>query len=273
MSTLFCFGLGFSARALGRRLLHKGWTVVGTARRAESLDKLRAQGFDAVLFTGEAPGPDVAARLAEATHVVVSVPPGEAGDPVLRHHGNDVAGAPALAWIGYLSTVGVYGDRRGGWVDETAEPAPGSARSKRRVSAEQAWAAFGARTGKAVPIFRLAGIYGPGRSAIDNLRRGTARRIAKPGQVFNRIHVKDIATVLEASMARPDAGAVYNVTDDEPAPPQDVVAYAAELLGVDPPPEVPFDEAELSPMGRSFFEENKRVANGRLALELGVRLA
>lgn len=273
MSTLFCFGLGFSARALGRRLLDQGWTVAGTTRGAEAAEALGVQGFEAVPFTGEAPGPEVAARLGEATHALISVPPGEDGDPVLRHHGRDLAAAPDLAWIGYLSTIGVYGDRGGGWVDERAEPAPRSARSRRRVAAERSWTEFGEHTGKAVQIFRLAGIYGPGRSAIDNLRRGTARRIARPGQVFNRIHVEDIAAVLEASMARPNPGAVYNVTDDQPAPPQDVVAYAAALLGVDAPPELSLEQAELSPMGRSFYEENKRVANARIARELGVRLA
>lgn len=273
MSALFCFGLGFSARALARRLLAKGWAATGTARSEDKLEALRGQGFGAVLFDGEAPGPEVPAALDAASHVVVSAPPGEAGDPVLRHHGDDLAAAPSVGWIGYLSTVGVYGDHQGQWIDETAPLNPKSERSKRRVAAERAWLDFGARSGKPVQIFRLAGIYGPGRSAIDNLRQGRARRINKPGQVFNRIHVEDIATVLEASIARPNAGAIYNVTDDLPAPPQDVVAYGAELMGVAAPPEVSFEEADLSPMGRSFYGENKRVSNARIASELGVRLA
>lgn len=273
MSTLFCFGMGYSALALGRRLLTAGWKVTGTARSEERLEALRAQGFGAVHFSGEAPGPDLPAELGAATHVVVSVAPGEAGDPVLRHHGDDLAAAPSVAWIAYLSTVGVYGDHQGAWVDEDARLNPRSDRSKRRVAAELAWADFGARSGKPVQIFRLAGIYGPGRSAIDNLRRGTARRINKPGQVFNRIHVEDIASVLEASIARPNAGAIYNVADDLPAPPQDVVAYGAELLGVSAPPEVAFEDADLSPMGRSFYGENKRVRNARIKFELGARLA
>ncbi|MCG8563351.1 MAG: SDR family oxidoreductase [Hyphomicrobiales bacterium] len=273
MSALFCFGLGFSARALARRLLNNGWAATGTARSEDKLEALRGQGFGAVLFDGEAPGPEVPAALNAASHVVVSTPPGEAGDPVLRHHGDDLAAASSVGWIGYLSTVGVYGDHQGQWIDETAPLNPKSERSKRRVAAERAWLDFGARSGKPVQIFRLAGIYGPGRSAIDNLRQGRARRINKPGQVFNRIHVEDIATVLEASIARPNAGAIYNVTDDLPAPPQDVVAYGAELMGVPAPPEVSFEEADLSPMGRSFYGENKRVSNARIASELGVRLA
>ena len=215
----------------------------------------------------------IARDLASSDAVLVSIPPGAAGDPVLAAFGETIAAAPHLRWIGYLSTIGVYGDHAGGWVDEATPPRPVSARSRERVAAEEAWASLGRASGKAVQVFRLAGIYGPGRSALDKLADGTAKRLVKPGQVFNRIHVDDIAAVLAASLDRPRAGAIYNVTDDEPAAAQDVVAHAAELAGVPPPPEIPFEEAELTPMARSFYGENKRVRNALIRDELGVRLA
>ncbi len=191
---------------------------------------------------------------------------------MLAHYRAAIARLSSLAWIGYLSTVGVYGDQQGNWVDETTRTLPNSARTEARVEAEQAWLAFGAEIGVPVHVFRLAGIYGPGRSVFDKLRDGTARRVKKDGQVFSRIHVEDIAGVLEASIARPRAGAIYNVADDEPAAPGDVVAYAAELIGVSPPPEVPFEEADLTPMARSFYEGSRRIANTRIKSELGVEL-
>lgn len=273
MTSLFCFGLGYSAAALARRLAAKGWRVAGTARSPEAVERLAAQGFDATLFSGQEPGPQVPEMLAAASHVLVSAAPDEAGDPVLHHHEADLANAANIGWIGYLSTVGVYGGHDGAWIDESAELRPKSTRSVRRVAAEQAWLDFAARSEQTVQIFRLSGIYGPGRSTIDKLRRGQARRIVKPGQVFNRIHVEDIAGALEASIAQPNPGAIYNVTDDEPAPPQDVVAYGAELLDMKPPPDIPFEEADLSPMGRSFYGENKRVSNARLKQELGYAFA
>ncbi len=235
----------------------------------------RASRSDAVatihLFPGEEDA--IARDLAASDAVLVSVPPGAFGDPVLATFRDALASAPRLRWIGYLSTIGVYGDHGGRWVDEATQPRPVSARSRERVTAEDAWLALGRDSGKAVQVFRLAGIYGPGRSAFDKLADGTAKRLVKPGQVFNRIHVDDIATVLAASLDRQRAGAVYNVTDDEPAPPQDVVACAAQLAGVPPPPEVPFERAELTPMARSFYGENKRVRNALIRDELGVRLA
>jgi nucleoside-diphosphate-sugar epimerase len=191
---------------------------------------------------------------------------------VLRHFAEDIAALPDLAWIGYLSTVGVYGDHKGAWVDENSATLPIHERSLRRLEAERAWLAFGAETGRRVEIFRLSGIYGPGRSVIDNLRAGTARRIAKPGQVFNRIHVDDIAGVLTAAIDKATGHAVYNVSDDEPAPPEDVVAYAAELLGLPVPPAIPFDEAGLGGMAASFWAESKRVRNWRIRRELGIEL-
>ncbi len=224
------------------------------------------------LFDRGRPLDDPAAALDGATHLLGSVPPDGEGDAVLDHHAADIAGLRGLAWAGYLSTTGVYGNRDGGWVDETSELRPTGPRQRRRAEAEARWLALWREHGVPVHVFRLAGIYGPGRSALEAVRAGTARRVHKPGQVFSRIHVDDIVAVLRASMARPHPGAVYNVCDDEPAPPEDVIAYAAELLGVAPPPLVPFEEAELSPMARSFYADNKRVRNERIKAELGVRL-
>jgi nucleoside-diphosphate-sugar epimerase len=202
------------------------------------------------------------------THVLTSIAPTDAGDPVLLNAAEILAKAPDLHWVGYLSTTGVYGDQGGGWVDETTPPAPGTARGKARLDAEKAWK----NTGLPVHVFRLAGIYGPGRGPFEKVLNGTARRIIKPGQVFSRIHVDDIAQVLEASINRPDPGRVYNLCDDDPAPPQDVLAHAAALLGMPPPPEVAFDDADLSRMARSFYAESKRVRNDRIKQELGVEL-
>jgi nucleoside-diphosphate-sugar epimerase len=206
------------------------------------------------------------------THVLISVPPDELGDPVFERHGDAIAALPGLAWLGYLSTTGVYGDRDGGWVDENSELRPNGARGRRRAAAEAAWLGLWRGCGVPVHVFRLAGIYGPGRSPFDALRAGTARRIDKPGHPFSRIHVDDLASVLIASIDRPRPGAVYNVCDDEPASSIDVVAHAARLLGMPAPPLVPFDLAELSPMARSFYADNKRVSNALIKAELGVRL-
>jgi nucleoside-diphosphate-sugar epimerase len=270
---LLCIGLGYTAEALARRVAPLGWHIAGTARSADALARISTLGYDAIPFDGTAPSPAMAEAIAEATHVVISAAPDEAGDPTLRCHGDDLARAPNLAWIGYLSTIGVYGNADGPWVDETTPPNPGSARTRRRVAAEGTWLTFGKEHGKKIQVFRLGGIYGPGRSAIDDLCEGTARRIVKPGQVFNRIHVDDIAAVLEAAASGRGAHALYDVTDGNPSPPQDVVAFAAELLGLPPPPELPFEEAGLSPMGLSFYAENRRVKSRRIVDDLGVRLA
>lgn len=273
MIDLFCFGLGFSAKALARRLAGRGdIRITGTSRSSDGAARIASEGHTGLVFDGLGPSAEVCRALETTTHVVVSVSPDEAGDPVLAHHAANLAGAPRLKWIGYLSTVGVYGDQDGRWVDETTPVNPSSQRSKRRAVAEDAWLAFGAETGKRVQVFRLAGIYGPGRSAIDNLRAGTARRIVKPGQIFNRIHADDIALVLEAAMNGRGSFNIYNVSDNEPAPPQDVVAFAAGLMGIPPPPEIAFEDANLSPMGRSFYSERKRVANTRIREDLGVEL-
>jgi nucleoside-diphosphate-sugar epimerase len=250
---LLCFGLGYTARALVRRLGPE-WMVIHTTRRDGALS-LPNTAFEGV------------------THILISIPPGELGDPVLDLHGGDIAALSALEWLGYLSTTGVYGTRDGGWVDETSELRPTSARGARRVTAETGWLELWQTRGVPVHVFRLAGIYGPGRSAFDALRAGTARRIDVPGQMFSRIHVDDIAGVLLASIARPRPAAIYNVCDDEPAAQEEVVAYAAELLGLDPPPLVPPAAAELSPMAKSFYTDNKRVSNALIKTELGVTLA
>jgi len=232
---------------------------------------LREFGFSAVLFDRKRPVD--ATALNGATHLLVSVPPDAAGDPVLAQHGGDIGTlAGQLSWLGYLSTTGVYGDRGGGWVDETAQLLPTGERGRRRFTAEQGWLQLWRDRGAPVHIFRLAAIYGPGRSALDALRAGTAKRIDKPGQVFSRIHVEDLANVLIASMERPRPGAVYNVCDDDPAPPAAIVTHAAELLGIEPPPLVPLEAAGLSPMARSFYDDNKRVANRLIKTELGVTL-
>ena len=264
---LLSFGHGYSARALAARLIPRGWRVIGTTRSAGKTETLRAEGVEPLIWPGEDPEP----ALRQATHLLSSVAPGAEGDPVLAACGAAIAArAPALGWAGYLSTTGVYGDREGGWVDEDAPLDPATERGRRRVAAEAAWQRLAAESGLPLHIFRLAGIYGPGRGPFAKVQAGDARRIVKPGQVFSRIHVDDIARVLEASIDRPRPGAVYNVCDDEAAPPQDVLAHAANLLGLPPPPEVAFEDAELSPMARSFYAESKRVSNRRMREELGV---
>ena len=266
---LFCFGYGYSADALARRLSPRDLAVAGTRTNLTTPPDLEVV---LAAYRGDNPSPEVRALLPGTTHLLVSIPPDLEGDAVLRHYREDIAALPDLAWVGYLSTVGVYGDCKGAWVDEDAPTRPISERSLRRVQAEQAWLDFGKEAGRRVEVFRLSGIYGPGRSIVDNLRAGTARRIVKPGQVFNRIHVDDIARVLAAAIDKETAHRVYNVSDDEPAPPEDVVAYAAELLGLPIPPPVTFEEAGLSGMAASFWAETKRVKNERIRRELGVDL-
>lgn len=267
---LLSLGHGYSARALDRLLIPAGWTVIGTTRSTESAAVLARRGVRTLIW----PGDDLGPALAAASHLLISVAPDGAGDPVLAAlDGAIAAAAPHFDWVGYLSTTGVYGDHQGGWVDETTPLAPSTARGRARVAAEAAWQALAARTGLPLHIFRLAGIYGPGRGPFEKVKNGSARRIIKPGQYFSRIHVADIARVLAASIARPAAGAIYNVADDDPAPPQDVLSHAAALLGLPPPPEVAFDVAAMSPMARSFYAESKRVRADRIRHELGVKLA
>ncbi|MEZ5899247.1 MAG: SDR family oxidoreductase [Hyphomicrobiaceae bacterium] len=274
MSHLFCFGLGYSAQRIAARLASRGWKISGTTTSQDRIATLKSAGYSAVLFDGENPSSEVADLLSTASHILLSIPPGANGDPALIHHGADIAASKSVEWIGYFSTVGVYGDAAGGWVSEDNEARPKSDRGKRRLAAEQSWQALGQLSGKRVDVFRLPGIYGPGRSAIEDVLGGTARRLVKPGQVFNRIHVEDIAGAVIAAIDKTSAsGQIYNVTDDEPGPPQDVVVYAATLLGRTPPPEIDFDTADLSPMARSFYSESKRVSNARMKRDLLPRLA
>ena len=267
---LFCFGLGYTARVLARRLTAEGWIVGGTCRTQDKATALRAAGFAVEVFDRDHPLPREA--LDWVTHLLVSVPPDAAGDPALAKHSEDITRIRGLTWLGYLSTTSVYGDRGGDWVNESAELSPTGERGRRRVAAEAGWLELWRRRDLPVHIFRLAGIYGPGRSPFAALRAGTAKRIDKPGQVFSRIHVDDLACVLAGSIRRPRPGAVYNVCDDAPAAPEAVVAFAAALLGVPAPPLEPFQSAGLSPMARSFYDDNKRVSNRLIKSELGVTL-
>lgn len=263
---LFSFGHGYSSQALARLLIPQGWTIYGTTRSAEKAEAIRATGVIPVPF----PGSGVPDGLDRATHLLTSAAPNESGDPVLAELRPEITAlAPRLKWAGYLSTTGVYGHHGGEWVDESAPLDPATERGRRRVLAEAEWQAI---PGLPLHIFRLAGIYGPGRGPFAKVKAGTARRIVKPGQVFSRTHVEDIAQVLAASIARPNPGAIYNVCDDEPAAPQDVIAHAAELLCVPLPPEVSYDDADMTPMARSFYAESKRVRNQRIKEELGVKL-
>jgi nucleoside-diphosphate-sugar epimerase len=260
---VFIFGAGYSGKAFARANKGGAAKIFGTTRSHEKFDVLGQAGIAALLFDGALTG-EISDALRKTTHLVISIAPDEGGDPVLNAiRKTIIADMPALEWIAYLSTVGVYGDHGGGWVDETAECKPVSKRSMMRVAAEQEWLKLGEDTGRPMAILRLSGIYGPGRNAFVNLANGTARRLVKPEQVFNRIHCDDIAGALW-HLADGNLGGIFNITDDLPAPPQDVVTYAASLMGVTPPPEIPFDGAELSPMARSFYGENKRVANAAI---------
>lgn len=269
---LFVCGIGYTAA----HYLRHGRAfdeASGTVRTAEKAADLARAGQRALVFDGTRSDDAVAAELAAADLLLVSVQPDATGDPVLGAYADAIAGSPSLRRIVYLSTIGVFGDHGGAWIDEWTAPEPQSERGRVRLAVEQAWLELGVRTGKAVHVLRLAGIYGPGRNALDDLRTGEARRIVKPGQVFNRIHVGDIVRSIDAAFAYDGPGAAWNVTDDEPAPAPDVVAFAARLMGVEPPPPVPFATAELSPMARSFYAANRRVSNQALRTRLGVRLA
>lgn len=266
---LLIFGFGYSARALLALLRPTPGSVRVTTRSSAKAATLAGEGLVARVF----PGTDMTQDIAWASHILITAGPEHGQDPVLAHVRDAiVAHAGQIDWVGYLSTTGVYGDHGGGWVNETTPLQPSTDRGRARLAAENAWLGLLRDHGLPVHVFRLAGIYGPGRAPFDKLRDGTAQRIIKPGQVFSRIHVEDIAQVLIASMARPHPGGIYNLSDDEPAPPQDVMAHAAALLGMDPPPDIPFDQAQLGPMAASFYAESKRVDNQRIKHDLGVRL-
>jgi len=266
---LFIFGVGFSGLEIARLARAAGWTVAGTVTTPDKAERLAAEGIETHLFDGTKPLPGAA--LARTTHVLSSVPPQPTGDPVLDKCADLLRDA---RWLGYLSTTGVYGDTGGAWVDESAPTHPQQPRSVARLAAERAWQALGLDAGAIVDIFRLPGIYGPGRSALDQVREGRARRIDKPGQCFSRIHVADIAATVLAAMTRPSPGAIYNVADDLPAPTKDIVAYACELLGVPVPPAIPWEQAApaMGEMARSFYAESRRARNDRIKDVLGVRL-
>lgn len=278
MPSLLCIGLGYCAQHYVAEFGARFDRIVGTTRTAESAAAMRARSFggrqtEVLSFNGEQVTPELIATVRDADALLISAAPDERGDPVLAALGDALAHASKLRSIVYLSTIGVYGDRGGEWVDETSEARPISSRSRQRLAAEQAWQALGAQRGIPVAILRLAGIYGPGRNALINVARGNTRRIDKPGQVFNRIHVADIAQAIEAAFAH-SADGIFNLADDEPGPPGEPLAFAANLLGITPPPEIPYAEAAktMSPMALSFYGESKRVRNACLKNVLGVRL-
>lgn len=270
---LFCFGYGYSCSYLGYALMQiGGWAVAGTTRDPEKKAFMTDHGVKAYIFDYDKPLHDARLFLDGVTHLLVSTPPRDDGDPTFLMNAEEILQIPTLQWIGYLSSTCVYGDRGGDWVDERAELRPSSQRGTRRAIAEEQWLSLFEQHGLPVHIFRLAGIYGPGRSALDSVRTGVARRVEKPGHAFNRTHVEDIVNVLRKSMDHPAPGAIYNVCDDMPAPSHDVIAYACDLLGVEKPPLIPFEKANLAPIACSFYNDNKRIKNERIKQELGVEL-
>jgi len=276
MTMLLCFGLGYAAEHYVGRYGDRYERIIGTVRGAERAVVLNthfAGRVKALLFDGKSSMPELVRAIADADAALISIPQGERGDPVLRVFADDFKHARRLRTIVYLSTVGVYGDRGGEWVDEEMEAAPHTARARERLAAEKAWQDLGARHGIPIAVLRLAGIYGPDRNALTQITRGEARRIVKPGQVFNRVHVDDIAQAIDAAFARKASG-IFNVADDEPAPPGDPLVFAAQLLGRAPPPEIPFEDAapSLSPLALSFWQDCRRVKNDKLKRELGVTL-
>lgn len=270
---LFCFGYGYSCDWLGYALARQGgWQMAGTTRDNEKRRHMKQHGIRAFLFDFDHPLEDPLLFLRDTTHLLISTPPDDEGDPAFRLHAEDILQLKSLQWVGYLSSTAVYGDRDGAWVDENSERRPSSKRGSRRLKAEEQWLGLFRRKGLPVHIFRLAGIYGPGRSALDSVRAGVARRINKPGHAFSRIHVEDIVQALIASMAQPNPGQAYNLADDRAAPSYEVIALACELLGLTPPPLIPYEEADLAPITRSFYGDNKRIRNERIKTELGVAL-
>ena len=270
---LFCFGYGYVAGFLAERLIPHGWKISGTTTDPEKRDYLEGLGIQASLFDGMTPVMDHNASLFNATHLLISVPPGNNGDPVVSLHAIDILEKmPKLEWIGYLSATSVYGNQDGKWIDEQTPVAPASRRGSLRVRAEEDWLSLFRSDHIPLHIFRLAGIYGPGRSALESVRSGLAKRIDKPGHVFNRIHVEDIVQVLIASINKPNPGSIYNLADDVPSTSHEVISFACDLLGITPPPLVKYDQEELAPIVRSFYKDNKRIRNDKIKSELGVNL-
>lgn len=270
---IFCFGYGYCCDYLGHILKDQGnWDVGGTTRDPEKQQLLQQRGINAYLFSRDKPLPDLRYTLEGTTHLLLSIPPGDDGDPVFLAHGHELAQIESIEWVGYLSTTGVYGDRQGGWVDENAEISPTSKRGSRRAKAEEQWFSLYQQFDFPLDVFRLSGIYGPGRSALDSVRAGVARRIHKPGHAFNRIHVDDIIQTILTSMRRPVPGQAYNLADDKPSPSHEVISYACELLDIEPPPLIPFEQADMAPIARSFYKDNKRISNKKIKDQLGVDL-
>ena len=271
---VFFFGMGYSSLATARSIhdiIDSDVPIAGTTRTEEGIERLADSPYRLHLFDGVTAGVTLRPDLHKATHVVLSIPPNDSGDPALNLHRHDLDAAPDLQWLCYFSTVGVYGDFGGAWVDESAPTRPVNRRSQQRVEVEQLWRDYAAARGVPLLILRLAGIYGPGRSSFDKLREGTARRIVKEGQVFNRIHVYDIGGITTLAAQR-KLGGTFNLSDDQPAPPQDLVEYAARLMGLPVPPAIPFEAAQMTEMARSFYSDNKRVSHAAIKAALGTTL-
>lgn len=272
-NSLFCFGYGYCCDYLGLNLQKSdNWRVAGTTRDKSKRELMKERGIKSYLFDYQKPLVDPQLFLRDVTHILISTPPSDMGDPTFLMHAEDILNAPNLKWVGYLSSTAVYGNRDGEMVDELSEVRPTSQRGTRRKTAEEQWRTLGRTEGLPIHTFRIAGIYGPSRSALDTVRARAARRIVKEGQVFSRVHVDDIVNVLKASMLDPDPGAVYNICDDEAAPSHEVITYACELLDIEPPPLIPFEEANLPPIAQSFYLDNKRTSNEKIKRELGVKL-
>ena len=271
-NSLFCFGYGYTCDYLGHALSREGWDIAGTTRDVTKRNTLKQRGISSYIFDYEMPLYDPLMILDQVTHLLISTPPDSDGDPAFLMHAHDIRHLPNLKWVGYLSTTGVYGNRNGEWVNENNERAPSSKRGSRRVLAENQWIEMMTDHGIPLHIFRLSGIYGPGRSALDSVRAGTARCILKPGHAFSRMHVEDIVQVLIKSMMNPNPGQIYNLADDMPASSCEVITYACQLLNRKPPPIIPYEQADLAPITRSFYEDNKRISNEKIKNDLGINL-
>lgn len=268
---LFCFGLGFSSKALARRLIPKGWKISGTCRDIQSKGVLQEE-IQIYSYDGTHATEEICLAIKQATHLLISIPPKTSADPVLEQFGYEICNCDHLKWVGYISSTGVYGDTQGEWVDEASPLKPITKISHNRIKAESDWLKLHESNGLPVVVFRCVGIYGPGRNLLISIKQGKARRIKKPGLVFSRIHVDDLAQTLEASMRYPKPGEIYNVSDDRPSSPAEVVEYACSLLNIEPPPFIPYESAELSDAARGFYQANKRVSNKKIKVELGVFL-